>query len=182
MENGNIITFGEYERNIEYLKTKIKDGGLMKINEENTSDILNMLFTFKDVSSDYLHMYDEFIGFLEIYETQYKDKYTDLINYILKNMKEDDKKLLPCDEYGNPMLLARPILERSYNNIHIRNIVNEDIYKLLTSIKSNMKNIVQFENQYLQSDANGTNCTKGTKGTKGTNGTNDTNITSFICS
>ena len=63
--------------------------------------------------------------------------------------------------------------------------MNEDIYKLLTSIKSNMKNIVQFENQYLQSDANGTNCTKGTKGTKGTNGTNgtnDTNITSFICS
>jgi len=162
MENSNITTLDEYERNIEYLKINIKDGGLMKINEENTSDILNMLFTFKDVSTVYLHMYDEFIGFLEIYETQYKDKYTDLINYILENMKEDDKKLLPCDEYGTPMLLARPMLERSYNNIHIRNIVNEDIYKLITSIKSNMKNIVQFENQYLQSDTNDTNDTNDT--------------------
>jgi len=80
------------------------------------------------------------------------------------------------------------MLERSYNTMYIRNIVNEDIYKLITSIKSNMKNIVQFENQYLQSDANGTNDTNdtngtnGTKGTKGTKGTNDTNDTSFICS
>lgn len=154
MENGNIITFDEYERNIEYLKTNIKDGGLMKINEENTSDILNMLFTFKDVSTDYLHMYDEFIGFLEIYETQYKAKYTDLINYILDNMTNDEKQLLPLDEYGNPMLLARPILERSYNTIYIKNLMNEDIYRLITSIKSNMKNIVQFENQYIQCNTN----------------------------
>ena len=71
-------------------------------------------------------------------------------------MKEDDKKLLPLDEYGTPMLLTRPMLERSYNTMYIRNIVNEDIYKSITSIKSNMKNIVQFENQYLQSDTNDT--------------------------
>lgn len=154
MENGNIITFDEYERNIEYLKTNIKDGGLMKINEENTSDILNMLFTFKDVSTDYLHMYHEFIGFLEIYETQYKDKYTDLINYILDNMTNDEKQILPSDEYGNPMLLARPTLERSYNTMYIKNLMNEDIYRLITSIKSNMKNIAQFENQYIQCNTN----------------------------
>lgn len=154
MENGNIITFDEYERNIEYLKTNIKDGGLIKINEENTSDILNMLFTFKDVSTDYLHMYDEFIGFLEIYETQYKDKYTDLINYILDNMTNDEKQILPLDEYGNPMLLARPILERSCNTMYIKNLMNEDIYRLITSIKSNMKNIAQFENQYIQCNTN----------------------------
>lgn len=155
MENSsNIITHDKYERNIEYLKTNIKDGGLMKINEENTSDILNMLFTFKDVSTDYLHMYDEFIGFLEIYETQYKDKYTDLINYILDNMTNDEKQLLPLDEYGNPMLLARPTLERSYNTMYIKNLMNEDIYRLITSIKSNMKNIAQFENQYLQCNTN----------------------------
>jgi hypothetical protein len=188
MENSNITTLDEYERNIEYMKINIKHGGLVKINEDTINDIVTMLFTFKDVSTFYLHSYEEFIGFLEIYETQYKDKYTDLINYILKNMKEDDKKLLPCDEYGTPMLLTRPMLERSYNTMYIRNIVNEDIYKLITSIKSNMKNIVQFENQYLQSDANGTNDTNdtngtnGTKGTKGTKGTNDTNDTSFICS
>ena len=97
-------------------------------------------------------------------------------------MKTNEKKMLPCDGYGNPLLLAKPMLERSYNNIHIKHLMDEDIYRLITSIKSNMKNIVQFENQYLQSDANGTNCTKGTKGTKGTNGTDDTNITSFICS
>jgi len=154
MENGNIITFDEYERNIEYLKTNIKDGGLMKINEENTSDILNMLFTFKDVSTDYLHMYDEFIGFLEIYEAQYKDKYTNLINYILDNMTNDEKQLLPLDEYGNPMLLAKPTLERSYNTMYIKNLMNEDIYRLITSIKSNMKNIAQFENQYLECNTN----------------------------
>lgn len=157
MENSNIITFDEYERNIEYLKTNIKDGGLVKINEENTSDIVNMLFTFKDVSTVYLHTYDEFIGFLEIYDTQYKNKHTDLINYILENMTNDEKKMLPRDEYGNPVLLAKPTLERSYNNIHIKHLVNEDIYKLITSIKLNMKNIVQFENQYLQSNENGTN-------------------------
>ena len=161
MENSNIITFHEYERNIEYLKTNIKDGGLVKINEENISDIVTMLFTFKDVSTVYLHTYEEFIGFLEIYDTQYKDKHIDLINYILDNMKTNEKKMLPCDGYGNPLLLAKPMLERSYNNIHIKHLMDEDIYRLITSIKSNMKNIVQFENQYLQSD---------------------TNITSFICS
>ena len=166
MENSNIITFHEYERNVEYLKTNIKDGGLVKINEENINDIVTMLFTFKDVSTEYLDSYEEFIGFLEIYETQYKEKYTDLINYILDNMTNDEKKMLPRDEYGNPVLLAKPTLERSYNNIHIKHFVNEDIYKLMTSIKSNMKNIVQFENQYLQSS--------------GMNDTNNSNIASFI--
>ena len=160
MENSNIITFHEYERNVEYLKTNIKDGGLVKINEENINDIVTMLFTFKDVSTEYLDSYEEFIGFLEIYETQYKEKYTDLINYILDNMTNDEKKMLPRDEYGNP------VLERSYNNIHIKHFVNEDIYKLMTSIKSNMKNIVQFENQYLQSSD--------------MNDTNNSNIASFI--
>mgnify|MGYP000610007256 len=125
-----------------------------------------MLFTFKDVSTEYLDSYEEFIGFLEIYETQYKEKYTDLINYILDNMTNDEKKMLPRDEYGNPVLLAKPTLERSYNNIHIKHFVNEDIYKLMTSIKSNMKNIVQFENQYLQSSD--------------MNDTNNSNIASFI--
>jgi hypothetical protein len=166
MENSNIITFHEYERNVEYLKTNIKDGGLVKINEENINDIVTMLFTFKDVSTEYLDSYEEFIGFLEIYETQYKEKYTDLINYILDNMTNDEKKMLPRDEYGNPVLLAKPTLERSYNNIHIKHFVNEDIYKLMTSIKSNMKNIVQFENQYLQSSD--------------MNDTNNSNIASFI--
>ena len=156
MENSNITTLDEYERNIEYLKTNIKDGGLMKINEDTINDIVNMLFTFKDVSIVYLHSYGEFIGFLEIYDTQYKDKQTDLINYILDNMKNNEKKMLALDEYGNPILLAKPVLERSYNIIHIKHLVNEDIYKLMSSIKSNMKNIVQFENQYLQSDTNDT--------------------------
>jgi len=139
---------------------------LVKINEENINDIVTMLFTFKDVSTEYLDSYEEFIGFLEIYETQYKEKYTDLINYILDNMTNDEKKMLPRDEYGNPVLLAKPTLERSYNNIHIKHFVNEDIYKLMTSIKSNMKNIVQFENQYLQSSD--------------MNDTNNSNIASFI--
>lgn len=156
MENSNITTLDEYERNIEYLKTNIKDGGLMKINEDTINDIVNMLFTFKNVSNVCLHSYEEFIGFLEIYDTQYKDKHTDLINYILDNMKNNEKKMLPLDEYGKPILLAKPVLERSYNNIHIKRLVNEDIYKLMSSIKSNMKNIVQFENQYLQSDTNDT--------------------------
>ena len=139
---------------------------MVKINEENINDIVTMLFTFKDVSTEYLDSYEEFIGFLEIYETQYKEKYTDLINYILDNMTNDEKKMLPRDEYGNPVLLAKPTLERSYNNIHIKHFVNEDIYKLMTSIKSNMKNIVQFENQYLQSSD--------------MNDTNNSNIASFI--
>jgi len=84
----------------------------------------------------------------------------------LDNMTNDEKKMLPRDEYGNPVLLAKPTLERSYNNIHIKHFVNEDIYKLMTSIKSNMKNIVQFENQYLQSSD--------------MNDTNNSNIASFI--
>ena len=173
MEKDNIITIDEYERNIEYLKINIKDDDLIKINKDVVHDIVIMLITYKNASTDYLHSYEEFIGFLEIYETQYKDKYTELINYILKNMKEDDKKLLPYDEYGTPMLLPIPMLERSCNTMYIRNIVNADIYKLITSIKSNMKNIVQFENKYLQSNENSTN---------GTNGTNGTNITSFVYS
>ena len=160
------IDYNNIDKGIEYLKTNIKDGGLVKINEENINDIVTMLFTFKDVSTEYLDSYEEFIGFLEIYETQYKEKYTDLINYILDNMTNDEKKMLPRDEYGNPVLLAKPTLERSYNNIHIKHFVNEDIYKLMTSIKSNMKNIVQFENQYLQSSD--------------MNDTNNSNIASFI--
>ena len=45
MENSNITTLHEYERNIEYLKINIKHGGLVKINE----DMLN-LFAY------YLHI------------------------------------------------------------------------------------------------------------------------------
>lgn len=160
MENSNITTLDEYEKNIEYLKINIKYGGLVKINEETINDIVTMLFTFKDVSTFYLHSYEEFIGFLEIYDTQYKDKYTDLINYILENMTNNEKKLLPLDDLGVPMLIPRPILERNYNNRYIKNVMNEDIYRLITSIKSNMKNIVQFENQYLQSESNDTTITR----------------------
>ena len=160
MENSNITTLDEYEKNIEYLKINIKYGGLVKINEETINDIVTMLFTFKDVSTFYLHSYEEFIGFLEIYDTQYKDKYTDLINYILENMTNNEKKLLPLDDLGVPMLIPRPILERNYNNRYIKNVMNEDIYTLITSIKSNMKNIVQFENQYLQSESNDTTITR----------------------
>lgn len=160
MENSNITTLDEYEKKIEYLKINIKYGGLVKINEETINDIVTMLFTFKDVSTFYLHSYEEFIGFLEIYDTQYKDKYTDLINYILENMTNNEKKLLPLDDLGVPMLIPRPILERNYNNRYIKNVMNEDIYRLITSIKSNMKNIVQFENQYLQSESNDTTITR----------------------
>jgi hypothetical protein len=67
-------------------------------------------------------------------------------------MNDNQKKLLSRDNDGIPILLARPILERSYNNINNNKLLNENAYNLILSIKVSMRNIYEFENQYVQND------------------------------
>jgi hypothetical protein len=153
--NNNIVSIDEFDNIIEFIKLIIQDGRLLRNSEHTLINDLNSIIDCKDISNDYRNKYDEFITFLEIYDAQYNNKYNDLITYILNNLKDDQKQLLSRDNDGIPILLARPMLERSYNNINNNNLLNENAYNLILSIKVSMRNIYEFENHYLQNEITG---------------------------
>lgn len=159
MATNHIATVAEYENNIEHLKTNIQYNGLLQLNHYNTMNMMSIIIEHKDVSANHRRMYDEFLNFLEIYDKQYTDKYRDLIQYILDGMTEEEKNRLPIDNNGNPILLVRPMLERSYSHMSrvLHNIDEDPLYGLVMSIKHTMKNINDYENQYLPNEANAIN-------------------------
>ena len=150
--NNNIVSIDQFDNIIEFIKLIIQDGRLLRNSEHTLINELYSIIDCKNISNDYRNKYDKFITFLEIYDTQYNNKYNDLITYILNNMNDNQKKLLSRDNDGIPILLARPILERSYNNINNNKLLNENAYNLILSIKVSMRNIYEFENQYVQND------------------------------
>jgi hypothetical protein len=159
MATNHIATVAEYENNIEHLKTNIQYGGLLQLNQHNILNMMSIIIEHKDVSAVHRRMYDEFLNFLEIYDAQYTDKYRDLIQYILHDMTDEVRNRLPIDNNGNPILLVRPMLERSYSHMsHLLHNIDEDpLYRLVMSIKHTMKNINDYENQYLRNQVNAIN-------------------------
>ena len=71
-------------------------------------------------------------------------------------MTDEAKNRLPIDNNGNPILLVRPTLQRSYSQMsHVLHNIEEDpLYRLVMSIKDTMKNINDYENQYLRNEVN----------------------------
>ena len=156
MATNHIATVAEYENNIEHLKTNIQYGGLLQLNRYNLLNMMSIIIEHKDVSAVHRRMYDEFLNFLEIYDAQYTDKHRDLIQYILDGMTDEARNRLPIDNNGNPILLVRPTLERSYSQMAyvLHNIDEDPLYRLVMSIKDTMKNINDYENQYLHNEVN----------------------------
>lgn len=156
MATNHIATVAEYENNIEHLKTNIQYGGLLQLNQHNVLNMMSIIIEHKDVSAVHRRMYDEFLNFLEIYDAQYTDKHRDLIQYILHTMTDEVRNRLPIDNNGNPILLVRPMLERSSSHMsHVLHNIDEDpLYRLVMSIKDTMKNINDYETQYLRNQVN----------------------------
>lgn len=150
--NMNNITIGQFKYNIEYLKDNIKDGGIIKMEKYDVTDIITSIVTCKTISNDYETHYNELIKFLEIYNDQYKKKYDDLLIYILENMTDEKKELLIKDTDGKPILIIKPMLKRQ---TYVYDLVLTDI--LYTSISDTIiqiEKIFQMEDQYLNNKKN----------------------------
>ena len=144
----NIITYEQYKNNIEYLKDIIRDGNIMKIEEYKLSENISGIIRCKNISDKYKIYYNEFLSFLEIYNIQYKDKYENLLGYILENISRQEKKLLPVDENGNTILLLKPVLRRDSNRNYMYIIPDDNIYNYILSIRVNVSQIFQYETQF----------------------------------
>lgn len=144
----NIITYEQYKNNIEYLKDIIRDGNIMKIEEYKLYENISSIIHCKNISDNYEICYNEFLTFLEIYDTQYKDKYENLLHYILENISCQEKKLLPVDENGNTIFLLKPVLRRESNRNYMYIIPNDNIYNYILSIRVNVTQIFQYETQF----------------------------------
>ena len=142
----SIITYEQYKNNIEYLKDMIRDGNIMKTEEYKLYENISGIIRCKNISNKYEICYNELLTFLEIYDTQYKDKYENLLSYILENISCQEKELLPVDENGNVIFLLKPILRRVSN--HYINIIPDDIYNYILSIRVNVTQIFQYETQF----------------------------------
>jgi len=152
--NMNNITIGQFKHNIEYLKDIIKDGNIIIMEKYDVTDIISSIVNCKTISNDYENHYNELIKFLEIYNDQYKQKYDDLLIYILENMTDEKKELLLKDTDGNPILIVKPMLKRQYNT-YISNLVLTDIlYTLVSHIIIHIENIFQYEDHFINNDNN----------------------------
>ena len=88
-------------------------------------------------------------NFLEIHNNQYKEKYNDLLAYVIENMSNEERNKLYKNEKGEPMLLLKPILKRQCRIYNSEQVYNDSLYKLLTNIMSQLEIIIQIENDYL---------------------------------
>jgi|AntAceMinimDraft_18_1070375.scaffolds.fasta_scaffold53994_2 anti-sigma28 factor (negative regulator of flagellin synthesis) len=144
-----IVTIDHVKNRIEYLKENIRDGNIMKIDEYKLAEISTPIIRCKHISNKHDDYYTEFLTFLEIYDTQYKDNYDNVISCIVENRSLEEKKRIHRDNHGNIILLIKPQLHRCYNNVRVcDDITNDTIYKQLLSIKSNITNIFQYETQF----------------------------------
>lgn len=146
----NVYTSGtdsyELKGIISSIKDDIQQGNIVKKKNCEIANIVQSIIAYSDESEEYQHICLDFINFLEIYNAQYKDKYDDLINHILENLTNDDKQSCYRDHNGKIVLLSKPRLERTYNVNHT--IKNNEMYKLILSITSHIKNIAQHERDY----------------------------------
>jgi len=145
----NISSYETHVNQIEMLKNEIQYGNIINMPEITVIDIIHTIISNKDASNEYEKMYVNFMNFLEFHDRQYTDKFNDLLNYILESMSEEEKQSQYKDSDGNPILLSKPRLERSYNNHFIINeIKGDDLYKLTMAVIRKIKNIRQYEQDY----------------------------------
>lgn len=148
-ETTNTYSHENLINQIETLKNGIQYGSIVQMKEIDIINVLRTVISCKENSTIHENMYVDFMNFLEFHDTQYSDKFKDLVNHILENISEEEKQTLYRDEDGNPVLLSKPRLERNYNDTYItRDIKEDDLYKLTIAVIRKMKNIRQYEEDY----------------------------------
>lgn len=149
-----IPSYIELNNMVESLKDHIQQGSIINMKEYEITNIIHSVITCKDSSIEHeKKIYIDFINFLEIYETQYQNKYNDLVKHILENLTDEETQTFPRDNNGNTMLLSKPRLERNYNDNYITSVIRDDnMYKLILSITCTMKNIFQYETDYSRTN------------------------------
>ena len=146
----NILSsYIEMSNRVEILKNGIQDGNVVTMKEYTIINTIHSVIVCKDTSIEHEHIYSEFMNFLELQDRQYSDKFKDLLDHIFENISEEEKQSLYKDEAGNPVLLSKPRLERTYNDNYITNEIKEDdLYKLAMTIIRKIKNILHYEQDY----------------------------------
>lgn len=148
-ETTNTYSHENLINQIETLKNGIQYGSIVQMKEIDIINVLRTVISCKENSTIHENMYVDFMNFLEFHDTQYSDKFKDLVNHILENISEEEKQTLYRDEDGNPVLLSKPRLERNYNDTYMtRDIKEDDLYKLTIAVIRKMKNIRQYEEDY----------------------------------
>lgn len=145
----NISSYREMSNRVEILKNGIQYGSIVQMKEIDIINVLRTVISCKETSTIHENMYVDFMNFLEFHDTQYSDKFKDLVNHIIENISEEENQTLYRDDDGNPILLSKPRLERNYNNTYMtRDIKNDNMYKLTMTIIKKMKNILHYEQDY----------------------------------
>jgi hypothetical protein len=147
---------------IETLKNGIQHGNIVDMKEYDIVNTIHSVIVCKDTSIEYENIYSDFMSFLEIHDTQNVDKFNDLLDHILENMTNEEKESFPIDSDGNTLLISKPRLERTYNDNYITTVIkNDNMYKLTMSIIKNMKNILQYENDYRVNISSASSLSRG---------------------
>jgi len=158
----NILSCEKLIIHIETLKNGIQYGNIVNMNHHDIVNTIHSTIVCKDTSIEYENIYSDFMSFLEIHETQNVDKFNDLSDHILENMANEEKELFPIDSDGNTLLISKPRLERTYNDNYITTVIkNDNMYKLTMSIIKNMKNILQYENDYRVNISSASSLSRG---------------------
>jgi hypothetical protein len=143
-----------YIESVETLTEYINDDKLINVSEINMLDKLTFLIENKFISDEVNDIYNNMICSFQKYNLMYINKFNDLYEFIMESMEPEKKKTLLKNEDGDYMLLVKPILEREYHYDLYILIENDELYKLISSIKTNMKNVRHYENTFLYTSNN----------------------------
>lgn len=154
------IEIDAYKKMIENLTEHIALDTLINVNEYDMIDKLNVLINNKFISNEVTDMYNNMIYSFEKYDLMYLNKFKDLYDFIIESIKPEEKKTLLKNEYGEYILMIKPRLEREYRRDLYVSIENDKLYKLISSIKLNMKNIRNYENSFLYTSSNNISVSK----------------------
>jgi|AntAceMinimDraft_11_1070367.scaffolds.fasta_scaffold06716_5 hypothetical protein len=154
------IEIDAYKKMIENLTEHIALDTLINVNEYDMIDKLKVLINNKFISNEVTDMYNNMIYSFEKYDLMYLNKFKDLYDFIIESIKPEEKKTLLKNEYGEYILMIKPRLEREYRRDLYVSIENDKLYKLISSIKLNMKNIRNYENTFLYTSSNNISVSK----------------------
>ena len=154
------IEIDAYKKMIENLTEHIALDTLINVNEYDMIDKLKVLINNKFISNEVTDMYNNMIYSFEKYDLMYLNKFKDLYDFIIESIKTEEKKTLLKNEYGEYILMIKPRLEREYRRDLYVSIENDKLYKLISSIKLNMKIIRNYENTFLYTSSNNISVSK----------------------
>jgi len=154
------IEIDAYKKMIENLTEHIALDTLINVNEYDMIDKLKVLINNKFISNEVTDMYNNMIYSFEKYDLMYLNKFKDLYDFIIESIKPEEKKTLLKNEYGEYILMIKPRLEREYRRDLYVSIENDKLYKLISSIKLNMKIIRNYENTFLYTSSNNISVSK----------------------